>query len=197
MNGYETYCLYTALKLHFSSNYDFFKYNGRVKSTTPEAYERRRDKYMFHKLARTVADRDMTAYLVANFIVSDQYWTKDLISQEAQDNWREWQKRNQSLYYTFTQDFRKLTIGITPDQAVATRDFGEYPILLNMYMSGEICIETMVILNKMARILARWNGHISDNVMYPKIRDKILKYTPFLQYDLERPKEIVKTILTE
>ena len=29
-DAYEVYCYFLALKQHFTSNYDFFKYNGKV-----------------------------------------------------------------------------------------------------------------------------------------------------------------------
>ena len=72
MTGYETYILFNALKLHFTTEkFDFFKYNGKVK-TTIEQFENRKDKYHFYKLSRKHEKRDdMLQYIVYNFIEKD------------------------------------------------------------------------------------------------------------------------------
>ena len=50
MNAHETYQKYMALKRHFTSDYDIFKYNGKVKNTEHSGFEVRRDKMCCHKL---------------------------------------------------------------------------------------------------------------------------------------------------
>ena len=37
MNEFETYEKYVALKLHFTSEYDYFRYNGKT-SVTPKSF---------------------------------------------------------------------------------------------------------------------------------------------------------------
>ena len=39
--GYEIYIKYLALQKHFSTDYDYFKFNGRVKAGV-DAYNRRK-----------------------------------------------------------------------------------------------------------------------------------------------------------
>jgi len=43
MTAFESYRVYSALKLHFTTDsYDYFKYNGKTK-VTPENFEKRKD----------------------------------------------------------------------------------------------------------------------------------------------------------
>ena len=59
MTGYEAYCLYNSLKLHFNSDsYDYFRYNGKISSSI-EAFENRKDKYHFYKLSRRFANDEI------------------------------------------------------------------------------------------------------------------------------------------
>ena len=59
MNGYDLYCTYQAIKLHFTSeNYNFFHYDGKTKVSV-EAFQKRRDKFLFHRLARKYRDEEM------------------------------------------------------------------------------------------------------------------------------------------
>ena len=51
MTGYEVYKMYLALKQHFTNDkYDYRKYRGRV-NASEKAFEERRDRYFFKKLA--------------------------------------------------------------------------------------------------------------------------------------------------
>ena len=44
MNEFEAYKHYLALKLHFSSDYDYFKYNGKT-NATQQSFEKRKDRF--------------------------------------------------------------------------------------------------------------------------------------------------------
>ena len=43
MEAYEAYKIYHALKLHFNSDYDYTKYNGKAKVTV-DSYLKRKDR---------------------------------------------------------------------------------------------------------------------------------------------------------
>ena len=44
MNEFDACQLYMALKLHFTTKYDYFKYNGKTKFTVAQ-FNKRKDKY--------------------------------------------------------------------------------------------------------------------------------------------------------
>ena len=75
MNGYDLYGLYQAIKLHFTSEqYNFFQYDGKTRISI-DAFQKRRDKFLFHRLARKYRDEEMVPFLVSNFVHSDDNWT--------------------------------------------------------------------------------------------------------------------------
>ena len=66
--GFETYKLYHALKLHFTSDsYDYFKYNGKSRVNYTN-FSSNASKYQFAKLSRKYNLDEMKNFLVANFI---------------------------------------------------------------------------------------------------------------------------------
>ena len=85
MTGYEAFCLFQAIKLHFTSaSYDFFKYNGKS-NISVTAFENRKDKYHFYKLSRKFPNKEMLIeFLVANFLEKDKLWVGDLLNEEAE-----------------------------------------------------------------------------------------------------------------
>ena len=76
--GFDAYKTYLALKRHFTSDYDYFKYNGKVRAGV-ESFLKRNDRFFFRKLAKKYDDKELVDFFVSNFIVSDN-WIGNLIS---------------------------------------------------------------------------------------------------------------------
>ena len=66
MNAYEAFTTYMALKRHFTSDYDMFKYQGKLSNTDYNKFETRRDKYQFHKLSKLKNPHD---FVLANILI--------------------------------------------------------------------------------------------------------------------------------
>ena len=68
MEGMKAYGRYQALKLHFTTDYDFVKYQGKIRTISEEAFLKRKDQYFFRKIERKYNDEELTEFFVANFI---------------------------------------------------------------------------------------------------------------------------------
>ena len=50
MTGYECYQTYLALRLHFQTDdYDFFRYQGKIRKASRSAYAKRDDKVFLNQ----------------------------------------------------------------------------------------------------------------------------------------------------
>ena len=76
MNEFECYSTYTALKLHFTTDYDYFKYNGKHNASVA-SFEKRTDKRFFKRLAKR--NINIVEYYVANLIDGKESITKLLL----------------------------------------------------------------------------------------------------------------------
>lgn len=197
MTGYETYILYNALKFHFTrEKFDFFKYNGKVK-TTPEQFENRKDKYHFYKLSRKYTDRDdMIQFLTYNFLEKDGLWVGDLLTEEGHKRYLKHKKILQSLSYTFENDCKKL-FGETQNPNDLIKTNGDYPKLLTMALQRDIEIETFCILNAILNFVPMWNEKIQDTIRWPEFRLKVQKFATFLPRDVVKYKMLLKKIIGE
>ena len=194
MNGYTTYCMYQAIKLHFSSeSYNFFHYDGKTR-VSMEAFEKRRDKYLFHRLARKYREEEMVSFLVSNFIHSDDNWTKSLLEEEAESTYKEWKRVTDSMSRVYVEDLQRIATKDNFNELFKVED-GQFPKLLIALMQKEITIETMVILNNVFDFIRIWDKKISDDIVYPKISRKIRKYGSFLVVDVDKYKALTKKTL--
>lgn len=196
MNGYEVFCVYQAIKLHFTTDtYCYFKYNGHV-GTKPEGFEKRKDKYMFHRLARNLRDGEVIGFFLSNFLMKQKAWTQDFLEPEAKEIYRAWQKKIDSLSYTFDQDIGKIKEHIPLSDMFKVPEDGSYPLIWNMMNQGEIQFETVVILHGLTGVLDLWDEKYKTDYIYEKTSKLIRKYEPFLGLDAPKFKGIVQKHLT-
>lgn len=194
MNGYNLYCTYQAIKLHFSSEgYNFFQYDGKTRVSI-DAFQKRRDKFLFHRLARKYRDDEMVPFLVANFVHSDDNWTKSLLEDEAEQTYREWKRTTDSMSKVYTEDLQKIATKDNFNDLFKVED-GQHPKLLVLFMQKEVTMETMVILNNIFDFVKIWDKKITDDIIYPKISRKIRKYGAFLSVSVDKYKLLTKETL--
>ena len=185
VDPYECYVKYLAMKSHFSDmNYDFFKYNGKVKAWR-STFDVRKDKYFFYKLSKK---KDPIEYLLANFIRSDDFYIGDIREDKADAAYLEYKKRKESLGYVFKNDLSKMKEDFN-DNIIVPQN--EHPYLLRLYMRGDICIETLTLINKCVKMFDYWDKELHDDIMWPDIKLKAIKFDPFLNVDINKYREII------
>jgi len=194
MNGYDLYGLYQAIKLHFTSEtYNFFHYDGKTRVSI-DAFQKRRDKFLFHRLARKYRDDEMVPFLVANFVHSDDTWTKSLLEEEAEETYRQWKRVTDSMTKVYVEDLQKIATKETFNDLFKVED-GQFPKLLVHFMQNDVTLETMVILNNIFDFIRIWDKKISDDIIYPKVSRKIRKYGSFLNVNVDKYKSLTKETL--
>ncbi len=195
MTGYEAFALFNSLKLHFTQDsYDYFKYNGKS-NVSVDAFENRKDKYHFYKLSRLYPNKEECAlFIISNLLDKDNLWVGELLEPDAEVKFLARQKIIQSLSYTFENEVNKIFDECkNPNDLLRTN--GEYPKLLSMALFKEIQIETLCVLNSILNFVPMWTNKIDDTIRWPMYRKKMLKYSPFINYDQTKFKSILKKAL--
>ena len=187
MEPYDAYVKYLALKSHFSQkNYDFIKYNGKVKAWRT-TFETRKDKYFFYKLSK---QKNVEEFLLANFVDGDNdFWIGQLRDDKCTAAYENYRKRKQALTYVFKEDLSKMKDDF--DANIIVPD-NEHPYLLRLYMRKDICIETLTLIDMMVYNYKYWDKKLHDDVIWPQVRMKSLNYRPFMSVDINKYKAIVK-----
>ena len=179
--GYDAYTLYLGIKLHFhSKDYDFIKYNGKVKADI-NSFVKRKDRYHFGKLYRTYK-QDLQDFYIANLSQKDM-WAGDMLDTTADKVYKEWKKRNQKLSYMFRTEVSDLLRKSVITKVLEVKD-GQHPKLLKEFMGKKISLETMCILDEIIGFTKDWNRLITEQVVYPEIHIKINKYKTFIDIDV-------------
>ena len=191
LSAFDTYQMFLALKNHFSQkSYDFFRYHGKT-NASQESFLARRDKYQFQKLCRLKPDNEMRDFIVANLLESDNIWVGDLLDSEAEDRYKQYLKRKQSIGYMFTNDI-DLLLAEHPNPKDWFDCKDDLPPIMCLAMNNTISLETFVILNDFVGFIDKFDKKMSDDFLWPKFSIKAKKFRPFVEYDRDKIKKILK-----
>lgn len=185
-DSYYWYVKYLAMKKHFTdAKYDYHKYNGKIRASF-DKFRTRNDAYFFAKLA----DRDNPEKLMlANMIVKPNAWIREILEQQGEERYIEWQRKMDSLSRVFKQDLNQLDDNF---QANFTAVNGQHPLIITLYLQQKIQLETLVILATISNIFPYWDKEIVDKIVAGDIIKTIRKYKPFLEIDEKKFKNIVR-----
>ena len=185
MDAFEAYKEYIALKLHFTSDYDYFKYNGKT-NVTPKSFNDRKDKYHFKRLVTKYEDSTIREYFVAN-LVNNKQWVGEM----DLATYRQWQARTQSIEYIFQNDAENLLTQTENFDIIFNSDKGNHPKLVKAYLGKKISLETLVVFEKLLHYRKRFDKEIKDAIIWPNVSKLIEKYEPFIEADLSRCKKLL------
>ena len=189
MNEFEAYQKYIALKLHFTSDYDYFKYNGKT-NVTLNSFNERKDKFHFKKIVKKYGDENIIEYFVAKFI-SEKPW----IGSMDVATYSQWLRRIQSIEYIFENDSKNLLTNVENYDIIFTSVDGNHPKLVRAFLGKKISLETLVVFEKLLHYRKRFNKEIKEQIIWPKVSRLIEKYEPFIEADTNRCKKLLVEII--
>ena len=198
--GFDVYKTYLAIKNHFTTDYDYVKYGGKVTAKL-ETFTKRSDRYFFHKLSKRYNQDDVLDYFVANFSVGDNKWIGNLLDNEGTQNYTNYRKYKESFDYHFRNDcsniFNDLSNrGISFDDGFLVHN-GQHPRILRLLIQRRIHIQTTIILDSVLSFSKAWDKEINEKVVWPKISHTIKKLKPFILYNETQAKLIMKEVFVK
>ena len=193
--GFKAYKLYLSIRNHFTTSYDYFKYNGKV-NAKEDSFLKRKDKFFFTKLERKYDKEQLKDLFVSNFADGEDFWIGNILTMKAEEVYKSWKKRQDSLSYIFEQDLKFLKDYYKDRdldfESLFVMEDG-HPILLQCVLRNDIYVETMVIIDRVLNYTRRWNKILNDPV-WTEFKKRMEKYSPFVNFDSIKGKTILKKV---
>ena len=195
--GFDVFKTYLAVKNHFTTDYDYNKYGGRVTAKL-ESFTKRPDRYFFHKLSKRYNEREILDFFVANFAVDGNKWIGNVLNNEGAENYTRFKKYKESFEYHFRNDCVAIRNDFDNKSILFNDGFGvhsgQHPRVLRLHIQRKIHIQTTIILDSILSFSKIWNKEINEKVVWPKIAHTLAKLKPFVLYNQTQAKLIVKEI---
>jgi hypothetical protein len=197
MEGMKAYQRYQALKLHFTSDYDFVKYSGKIRKISEESFLKRKDQFLFRKLERKYNDDELTNFFVANFVSqAGVRWVGEMSGQESEKVYLNWCKRIEAFSYYLKQDLEVILDNCNNSVSRILLVESTHPVLLKMYMAGKIAAETVVAFDIAFNIFDKWNEEIDDTIVWPEFYRQLSKYRPFVKIEKATIKKVMRDVFS-
>lgn len=189
MTPFEVYKHYVSVKLHFNDDkYDYVTFNGKTRNLRYNAYEKRKDKYFFEKIASKYVDDEVVPFFVANFVNDPNIWSGDLASFDRSAKiFRVWKGQVMALKRHLRDDLKNIkefmderSIDFTKVLEVDTGTH-THPIIVRFLLQGMISIETIIYLEKRFNFIEKYDKLLIDPLWEYQSR-VIKKYERFLQH---------------
>ena len=193
VDDYEAYETYMALKLHFKEgSYNYFKYHGKVGSTSIAKFNKHKQRYQFHKLSKK---KDPIGFLVANFVTHGDIWLGTMLEQdEYQQTYLNWKGKQASIVHLFGEEVSLLAGHFK--KSISIKGNG-HPLLLRMIMREDISFETAIIIDSLTNCFSYWDDKMKDDIIWNEVKRELLTYKPFIKFDEEECKRKLLAKLTQ
>lgn len=185
-DSFNWYVKYLAMKKHFTTDgYDYHKYNGKIRASF-DTFRTRNDAYFFEKLSNKENPEKL---MVANMVIKPNVWIREIVEQEGEDRYIDWQRKMDSLSRIFKTELSLLDDNF---QANFTSVNGQHPFIMTMYLQKKISLETFSIIAKISNPFPYWEKEVVDKIVARDIIRLIKKYKPFLEIDEKKFKDIIR-----
>ena len=186
-SAYKAYQTFIALKQHFSkTNYDYFKYNGRIKSNI-NSFRTKRDRFQFERLTRKYGESELVEFFVSNLIVKPDVWVGELCrNPDYDEQYQNWKKKKQALTYQFQCDILCLNESTESFNDLFKCTQSEHPKLFDSYNEGSISLETIIGIDMVLGCFRHWDRVLKGDIIWDDFYHMCRQYTPFLNYDAKR-----------
>lgn len=183
---FSIFQIYHGVFLHYQTDYDYQKYMGKT-NYTEEAFNRRMDKYAWHKIAREFADQDadfLECYFSWLFYTKDKWVTTKSIVEDQARFQLEWLNYTKKHLDNFAMDMVKLrTI--------------EPKIVFQKLQYGDIHYQTLLTLNKFTNIIDFMNSDLQGQPLWDQKYKKLKKFQPFYEVHQPMNETMYRTYITE
>ncbi|ARW57668.1 DNA helicase loader [Kosakonia phage Kc304] len=199
INGKSVYQLYLMLKNHFNGRYDVIKYNWTMR-ISDAAYNKRRDKYFFEKLADKHNLKELTLIFMSNLVANQDAWIGDISDADALVFYREYIGKLKRVKTVFEDDIKNMYYFAKKVETKSLNELFEYnknvssSYIFKLLQSNVISFETFILLDSFLNIIDK-HDELSTDLVWSNYSVKLKAYKKILNIDaLEAKKLFIQTI---
>ena len=191
---FELYCLYVALKAHFSTKtFDYTKYGHRnLKNITIDTFRKRSDEIIWYRMARRMDIQTAKEFFISQFV--ENFWMYSFeMAQNMGIAWNvylDWRKRVSNIVPNYKRDLQFLGEKVGDWTACIKANGVNYPKIFQLVLRKYISQETYSYFVWMFDLTDKRKYKTLENKdIFDTINHKYRKYAMLLPVKVE---DIVK-----
>ncbi len=204
---FNAWITYQAINAHFTREYDYFKYNGKL-NMTYDSMEKQFDKLankkggwslhrtMFNELGKSFEHKEDLIFFYLSQFTNDITYPSIFDS----DLYDEYKERMNNFHFHLKRDIEEIIKYMDEycktfdDLFVAEKV--NHPPILKLGLSRSISVETFTTLDIILNFLPQMEKKLIDPASKDFIK-LVRNYKPFLSINVEKEKKIIMDVLTK
>lgn len=186
LTPFAAFQLFQALRHHFTSSYDFFKYKGKVaiQIANPKNF----DKHPHYGHAVKLSRRQFPEqFALANVISGEAKYIGNLSTARAVDIHKEWRHRTEGFEYLVREQLQLMDDHFDANFLVSNK----LPKFLELMVAGKLWPETLVVFNRLLHFDRKWDQQLGNDIIWKQWKTFIHKYDPFVRVDNEKIRSLL------
>ena len=194
MKPFSAFKIYIAVKTHFNSDhFDIRKY-GIKTNVTQASFARRQDSSFFYRAVEQFPEKSKWMHACVCGHLVDKSYVKDIL--ELDDELTSYYARRRRMSYDYENSLEKLLRKTKKLDHIFIQSSGRTdPVIMSFILSGEISLESAVLLNRVFRWVEK--ARTTDTLLWPDVKQKILKYEAFVPFDEYKYKALTEKVLKQ
>lgn len=199
IDGKSVYKLYLMMKNHFNGRYDVIKYHWTMR-ISDAAYNKRRDRYFFEKLADKYTLKELTLIFMSNLVANQDAWIGDISDADALVFYREYLGKLKRVKTVFEDDIKNMYYFAKKVETKTLNDLFVYnksissSYIFKLLQSNVIGFETFILLDSFLDII-NTHDESSTDLVWSNYSVKLKAYKKILNIDsVEAKKLFIQTI---
>lgn len=196
------YKLYLVMKNHFSGRYDAIKYRWEIK-ITEQAFQKRKDRYFFIKLAERFTFKEIYLILLSNMVANPDFWVGD-VDEDSIVFYRQYVGKLRRIDNIFVDDIKNLyefsrlkEIPLSTLFKYSVKSSTSY--ISKLVQSGVISYESLLILDSFLDIINK-HDEVATDFIWNEFSIKLRAYRKLAEISDEeiiKYRNIMKQTLTK
>jgi hypothetical protein len=174
LTPFHIFQIHHAILLHYTTDYSYQLYHGQT-SYKEETFEKRKDKYAYHKMGRIFEDaydaKEIEYYFAWMFFRTDKWvTTRDISNATLLSYELEWKNYSAGgRLGCFNMDVRNIQVagGFDPQT------------VFNLCFQGDVHFATLLILDKLKGVLKIMDDKLKGQYLWDEKYKKLKKFNPF------------------
>jgi len=195
MSPFRCYEIFSCMKRHWNTNYDYVKYKGKASNLNQLTYEKCKEKWFYealHNKYRT--EEQLVLFLIPVFFNNQNTSFGDFFSEETKTLADSWFNKIRAIKRTFIQDSTSILDSLLRNK-ISFEYFFSSDHVLDFLIQGKISPETFIILDKILFFLDKTP---KSNIIYNVIHERrIKKYTSFISVDIAEYKKVFESCIVD
>lgn len=198
VTGKSVYQLYLMLKGHFNGKYDVIKYHWRMK-VSDAAYNKRRDRYFFEKLADKYTLKELTLIFISNLVANQNAWIGEISDADALVFYRSYIGKLGRIESVYKEDIENL-VYFSKKVDKPLREILEYnknvqtSYIFKMLQSELINFESFIMLDSFLDLINK-HDECANDLVWSNYSTKLNAYKKLLVTDKETARaQFIETV---